>query len=188
MLFHSPRKKTIPRNHPRLNNIVIELVSEFKYLGIVLDPILSWDRHIVSLEKKVSVLCGSIRKVKSFVSKAALLKYYYACIHSLLQYLNIVWGNACKSKLRRLQVLQNRCLKHIFKLPCLYPTVNLYNNTNHRILPIRGMCHLQTCYIICFWCCILRKYTHQFTHNVKQSAANYTYVTYVKLTYVTSST
>lgn len=148
MLFHSPRKKPSPINNPKLHQTVIELVHEYKYLGIVLDPTLSWVNHIANIENKVSVLCGIIRKVKAFVSQAALLKYYYACIHSMMQYLNIVWGNACKSKLARLQVLQNRCLKHIFSLPRLYPTVRLYENRNHSILPIRGLCELQTCIFV----------------------------------------
>lgn len=70
------------------------------------------------------------------------------CIHSHLQYLVIARGLACKSKLMKLQVLQNRCLKIIYSLPRLYSTFQLYTLLRHNVLPIRGLCELQTCLFI----------------------------------------
>lgn len=98
----------------------IEEVSTIRYLGLQLDSTLSWENHIKSVESKVASLCGMMYRVSSFVPRHALMKFYYGCVHSLFQYLIIAWGHACKSKLKKLQVLQNRCLKIIFKLPLLY--------------------------------------------------------------------
>lgn len=148
MIFHSIKKRPLDSNHPQMLQYTIEKVNDYKYLGIVLDPTLSWEKHIASVEKKVSVLCSVLKRVSAFVAKKALLSYYYACVHSLFQYLNIVWGNAGKSKLQKLQVLQNRCLKLIFKLPYLYPTIDIYLDRSHCILPIRALCELQTCIFI----------------------------------------
>lgn len=148
MLFRSPRKKIPPHLDPVLENTVIDKVDSFKYLGIHLDSTFSWETQIKSVEKKVSTLCGVLRRVTYFLPRHALLKFYYAHIHSQMQYAIIVWGRACKSKLMRLQTLQNRCLKMIFQLPPLYPTIDLYANNSHNILPLLGLCELQTLILV----------------------------------------
>lgn len=145
MIFHSINKRVELHDNPKIGRIRIGEVNEFKYLGIIFDSTLTWGSHINYVENKVSVLCGAMRRVSDFVSRKALLSFYYGCVHSLLQYVIAVWGNACKSRLKKLQVIQNRCVKIIYKLPFLYPTLNLYSNTSHGILPIRGMVDLQTC-------------------------------------------
>lgn len=83
-----------------------------------------------------------------FLSYKVLLQFYYAHIHSRLSYLILSWGRACKSKLKKLQTIQNRCIKAIFKLPHLYPSLQLYSNLPHQILPIVGICELQTLLLV----------------------------------------
>lgn len=148
MMFHSPRKKIPPHNSPSIGPNVIEKVFSFKYLGLVFDSTLSWGNHIEHVQRKVSSLCGLMYRVSKFVPRNALLTFYHGCIHSHLQYLIIVWGHACKTKLKKLQVLQNRCLKIIYHLPQLYSTLQLYTNISHSILPLRGLCKLQSCLFI----------------------------------------
>lgn len=148
LIFHSARKIVEPHSNPQFEQLSIEKVNEFKYLGVVFDSTLTWSGHISYIEHKVSVLCGAMRRVSDFVNRKTLLSFYYAYIHSLFQYVVVVWGNACKSRLKKLQVLQNRCLKVIFRLPYLYPTLDLYSDRSHSILPIRGLLELQTCTIV----------------------------------------
>lgn len=145
ILFHSPRKKIVSHNNPIVGTTAIEKVKNFKYLGLILDATLSWKEHIEHLRNKIASLCGLMHRVKTFVPKHTLLSFYYSCIHSHLLYLIIVWGHASKSNLQKIQVLQNRCLKIIFHLPQLFSTVQLYSNVSHNILPLRGLCKLQTC-------------------------------------------
>ena len=144
MIFHSPRKKVAIHSDPMLRNNVIEKVNKFKYLGILLDETLSWNSHIQSLERKLSSYSGVLWRVRSFIPRHALIKFYYAFIHSQLNYLIAVWGRASISFLRRLQVLQNRCLKIIFKLPIRYSTYDLYSVSSHNILPLAELCDMQT--------------------------------------------
>lgn len=148
MLFHSPRKKLTPHNELKLEQIIIEKITCFKYLGLYLDSTISWVDHIKIIEKKVASLCGIMRRVSSFVPYHALLKFYYAFIHSHLNYLVSVWGRACISHLKKLQVLQNRCLKIIFKHPPLYSTLQLYSDSSHNILPLLGLCKMQTLMLV----------------------------------------
>lgn len=144
MMFHSSRKIFQQRNQVLLNSSCIEQVSSFKYLGLMLDSTLSWANHIKNVEKKVSSLCGIMRRVSHFVSRRILLNFYFAHIHSRLSYLIIAWGRASKSSLKKLQTLQNRCLKTIFSKPFLFPTLQLYSDVSHNILPIHSLCKIQT--------------------------------------------
>lgn len=86
MIFHSINKRVELHDNPKIGRIRIGEVNEFKYLGIIFDSTLTWGSHINYVENKVSVLCGAMRRVSDFVSRKALLSFYYGCVHSLLQY------------------------------------------------------------------------------------------------------
>lgn len=55
-----------------------------------------------------------------------------------------VWGSASKSNLRELQVIQNRCLKVVFRMPFWFPNITLYSDANDTILPIKALHEQQT--------------------------------------------
>lgn len=144
MIFRSIRRLEPEHDDPRLGPTVIEKVNCFKYLGIQLDPILSWINHIKVVEKRVSSYLGILWRVRLFVPRKILLKYYFAYIHSQLNYLISVWGRTASSHLVKLQTLQNRCLKIIFNKPLLYSTLTLYSDACHSVLPLTNLCDIQT--------------------------------------------
>lgn len=156
MIFRSPRKTLSNLPDLVMDVNVIERVDSFKYLGIHLDCILSWDYHIKKLAGKISTMCGILKRISHFVPRKVLFMFYFAHVHSHLNYLIIAWGRACKSKLKKLQTLQNRCIKIIYNLPWLFSSVRLYTDFPHKILPIQGMCDEQTLLLI-----------HNMLHNPK---------------------
>lgn len=87
---------------------------------------------------------------------------YFSLVHSRIQYLIANWGSACKTDLRGLQVLQNRCLKIISRKPALFPTTDLYSDMTDSVLPLKALYELQTTVQI-------RKYSTDATqhHNFK---------------------
>lgn len=143
MLVHSPWIP-IPAHEPVIVcNRVVEEVFSFEFLGLTLDSTMSWAAHVDLLKRKLSSLCGVLRKTSSFLPTSALKKLYFALIHSRLQYLIANWGHAQESCLQKLQVIQNRCLKIVFRRPFLYPTRLLYNDPKDSILPVRAMHEFQ---------------------------------------------
>lgn len=144
MIFKSIRKIVPDHDQVRLGCNIIEKVYCFKYLGILFDPVLSWINHINLIEKRVSSYIGILWRVRLFVPSKTLLTYYYAYIHSQINYLISVWGHTASSHLLKLQTLQNRCLKIIFKKPILYSTHELYSDNCHNILPLAFLCEKQT--------------------------------------------
>lgn len=144
MIFHSIRKVITEHEHPRLGNQEIEKVNCFKYLGIHLDPTLSWAYQINHVEKKLAPLCGMLWRVRNFVPRHVLLKFYFAYFHSQLNHLVSTWGYASSTSLKKIRTLQNRCLKTIFYKPLLYPTLQLYSELSHTILPLNYLRDYQT--------------------------------------------
>lgn len=169
MIFRSIRKTVPVHTHPRLGSSTIELVDCFKYLGILFDPILSWTTHISSIEKRVASYIGIMWRVRLFVPSKVLLKYYFAYIHSQLNYLISVWGHTASSHLTKLQTLQNRCLKIIFNKQLLYSTLSLYSDNCHKILPLQFLCDIQT---LLFIHDVL--HNPKFHHNIVLSTSNLT--------------
>lgn len=170
MIFHSCRNPLPVHLSPYINAEAIECVDKFKYLGIYLDPILSWSPHIKHIEHQLSCLCGVMWRVRKFMPKHALLKFYYAYIHSRLNYLVSIWGQACVSYLQKIQRLQNRCLKIVFNKPLLFPTLQLYADTTHNVLPVKSLCVLQ---VLLFVHDVL--YNRNIHHNLQLSTATHTY-------------
>lgn len=132
------------RTLPMLNDIMfdgsaIETVSQVKYLGIILDCNLSWKSHIVGLCKRLSSKVGILSRLRFFLPKPVMKQLYFALVHSSISYLAGIWGAACDSTLRPLQILQNRALKFSYKLRRDYPTSQLYAFEGSKVLNINSI-------------------------------------------------
>lgn len=130
------------------NNVPIENVDSIKYLGITIDSKLNWKEHINNIQKSVSPVLGLIRKFSFFLPISALKKIYFSLVHSRFQYLISIWGSAVKTNLKKIQTLQNRAWKYIFKLPQRHASVDLYVSKIKSVLPIKGLYALETSYLV----------------------------------------
>ena len=87
---------------------------------------MSWKAHITNVKNKISPFVGILCKLRYYVPLKYLRLIYHSFIYSNLQYLASVWSTACDNNLNPLRVLQNKAIKHIYNLPYLEPTNNLY--------------------------------------------------------------
>ena len=111
---------------PNLNNIAIERVTEYKYLGLYIDSNLKWTAHINYIKSKILPIIGILKRLKYVLPTFIKKQIYYSFIQSHLNYLNIVWGAAAKTHLKCIKVLQNYAIKNICKLSYFEPTSNIY--------------------------------------------------------------
>ena len=60
MVFHTARKRA---NYLvlKLNNVAIERVSQFNFLGVILNSRLKWDKHIAHISLKKSRASGVLQ-------------------------------------------------------------------------------------------------------------------------------
>ena len=74
---------------------------------------LNFDFHISNIAYKISRTVGIISKIIYYLPETALLKIYYAQIHSHLLYGLIIWGSTFPTYLKKLITLQNKAIKFI---------------------------------------------------------------------------
>ena len=108
-----------------------------KYLGTTLDDKLTWQYHIQIVAKKLCIAVGILSKLRHYVPKDVLIKVYYGIAYPYLLYSVTNWGNAAKTHLQKIQVLQNCLIKIISntfkfktKLLPLYQKLNILKFRN----------------------------------------------------------
>ena len=136
-----------------MGNTNLERVQHIKYLGVILDEQFTWKPHILYLRKKLSSSCGVLSKLRHYVDVETLKKVYYALVQAHLQYSIICWGSANKTSLQPLKIIQNRAIRHMYRVPRYTRLDYLYLNL--RILKLDDLFELE-----------LGKFMHQF-HNKK---------------------
>ena len=69
-----------------IDNICVENVTEFNFLGLTLNENLNWKSHIDKLADKVSQNIGIMNKLKNYMTPEARLNVYNSLILSHLNY------------------------------------------------------------------------------------------------------
>ena len=92
IMFH-PIKKKLPRSpNIKLNNYKLKLKSHVKYLGITIDEVLSWNKHIDNLSKKLARANGILSKLRHYIPTKTALAVYHSLFQSYLLYGSLAWS------------------------------------------------------------------------------------------------
>ena len=94
-----------------IHNKAIEETTHVKYLGILIDSKLTFKNHIDELKKKISRSIGVLYKLRPFVTSKILSSVYYAIVYPFLLYGITVWGNASKTFLTPIFILQKKFVR-----------------------------------------------------------------------------
>ena len=97
----------------KIRNVEINLVNKFKFLGITIDSNLSFSSHYQNVCNKTSRSSSVLSKLANYVPQPILRKLYQNMIYPHLNYSIEIWGNSCKTEIKRLQRIQNKCIKII---------------------------------------------------------------------------
>ena len=91
---------------------------------------------------------------------------YRSLIESCLNYLVIVYAhNKNNTLLKSLQILQNKALKILYKLPLIYSTASLFKDVNKTILPIYSLHEYQVLMLVFKCRNRIDNHTITFSHN-----------------------
>ncbi|KAF9787706.1 hypothetical protein SFRURICE_003191 [Spodoptera frugiperda] len=89
----------------------VEVVEEYKYLGLVIDNSFSWKTHITHLCDKLRLVLVKFHHLSFVLDRATMYTVYYALVDSLLSYGLACYGNTFKTYLDRIKCLQIRFMK-----------------------------------------------------------------------------
>ena len=111
MVFHTPQRRV---NYPtlKLNNVNIERVSQFNFLGVILASSLKWDKHVAHVSLKISRVIDVLYRLKHVFPHEVLLTLYNALILPHLSYCILVWGLRIDGN-HRLLLLQKKAVRII---------------------------------------------------------------------------
>ena len=111
MYFHSPRK-TIPISTlVTISNQAIQCTESYKYLGVLLDNHLTYNKHVISLTNKLKQKLYVYNKIRPYINQYVSNIYLNAIILSKLSYCLPVWSLTTKEILHPLERLYNRTFK-----------------------------------------------------------------------------
>ena len=81
---------------------------------VLADKNLTWKNHIDVITTKISRNIGLIAKLRHFLPRKTIINIYQALIYPILSYGIVAWGQACKTYLDKILILQKRVIRMIF--------------------------------------------------------------------------
>ena len=146
MIFH--KRRVAPQLELLLNNIKIEPVSNFTFLGIILDTSLSWKYHTKMIAIKISKTVGILHKLKYIFPKEILLIIYKSLIMPHLNYGLLLWG----VNLKDIFLQKKKAIRLV--------THNTYNSHTEPIFKENGLLNLVDMFLL-----NKLKFLHKLFHN-----------------------
>ena len=125
----------------KLNGVKLLPVDHIKYLGMYIDKYLSWNVHVLNLNKKLSRVNGILSKLRYYAPFKTCLQVYYSLFYSHLIYGCIVWGLTSKENISKIEVLQRKCLRIMTFSDFRSHTNGMF--VEHKILKVREVIKLQ---------------------------------------------
>ena len=100
----------------KVNGELVEVVENFRYLGVTLDSKLTWTKHIDTVCRKANIVMSNCRKMlgKNWGLKPSIMRWMYtSLVRPILTYGCLVWLNSAykSSHIKKLERVQRRgCL------------------------------------------------------------------------------
>ena len=116
MIVSRKRQPSVPATPLHINNLVMEKVAFFKYLGVWLSHNLTWNKHVGEACKVTSKQVGVIyRKFYRHSSSETLLQLYMSFIRPRLEYAAPVWDPNLQTLAYAVEKVQTFALKMCLK-------------------------------------------------------------------------
>lgn len=120
----------------------ITRTNSIKYLGVIIDNILSFKYHIELVSSRLRKLIYVFKNLRHAADPKLVRQVYLALGQSILEYCITVWGGAPKTTLKPLEIAQRAVLKVCTFRPYLFPTYDLYQSCE--VLTVRQLFILST--------------------------------------------
>ena len=135
LVFHG-KNRPLPNNIKPLylNGVEIKRLDVFRYIGLLLDPTLSWKPHVENVVNKLNTFFGIFSHIRNKIPQHLVREIYFTTVFPHINYGLEIYGSCSGSLLSKLQVKQNQLMKILTKKDRLYPTDALHSE--NRILKI----------------------------------------------------
>ena len=108
MLF-PPKNKKQHKFEIKLDNVVVKLVNETKFLGVIIDNELKWTTNVKSILMKMKRNFVLMCRGKNLLPPHNLKLIYYGHIYSHMSYCISIWGSMANDELlSKIRIEQNK--------------------------------------------------------------------------------
>ena len=94
----------------------VNLVDHVKFLGVYLDPLVSFSFHVDHLCSTLARICGCINRLKNTVPRQILKTIYQSFFLSKLTYCIEIWGHTTLGNLAKAERINIRAVKNVLGL------------------------------------------------------------------------
>ena len=107
---------SIPLRLPTItfNSIEIKHESSVKFLGVIIDENISWNKDIELAENKISQNIGILYRASYYPDKKSLKSKYFSFIHNYVNQCNIAWASTSRAKLDKVLKKQKHAARIIY--------------------------------------------------------------------------
>ena len=91
MMFYSQQRE-VPNIKLTMNNIDLEPITDFNFLGIIINKHVKWNNHINKIANNIARTNGILNRLKHFLAPGILVNIYNCLILPHLYYGVLVWG------------------------------------------------------------------------------------------------
>ena len=128
---HNPIKNNIVY---KINNTTIEYVTNFKLLGVNIDPSLNFCNHVNLNIKQILPMFACLKKNHNYINQQCKNLIYKSLILPKITYAIPIWWDNNKSQMSKLESFNNKIIKKIF---------NINNKKERKFLTIHDHYRLQ---------------------------------------------
>ena len=126
-----------------MNNIKLDKVSSYKYLGIQIDAYLNFHKYLQDCIQRVTYKIHMLAKIRSYIDFNSALTIYKTMILPVFEYGDIAYDQADFKSLDKLQTLQNRALRICINQNVHISRIRLHQECNIAKLKVRRIEHLR---------------------------------------------
>lgn len=112
MVINNPNDNDID---VKIDNVIIERVSEIKYLGVQLDDKLKFNKYADIIIKKLNKKLGLFRRINGKLNDSCKLIFYKSLVQAHIDYCSFVFDFFDKSYVEKMRIIQNKFLRIITK-------------------------------------------------------------------------
>ena len=94
-----------------INNVCLNRVTSIKFLGIILDDLLTFKQHIASIARGINSVNGMLYKRRDLLPDDCRKQLFFALVNSRINYGIEVYGSAKWTSLKSIHVACNRVLR-----------------------------------------------------------------------------
>jgi len=113
MLFTNSRLVINNLIEIKIGNEVVKRTSQVKFLGMIIDDQLKWNKHIDVASKRISSAFYAINSAKHVLNRKYLKTLYYALVYPHIIYGITLWGNTYNVHLNKIIILQKKIVRVI---------------------------------------------------------------------------